>query len=88
METPIKRPWWSNLRLSVTGLMVLVLAVGCWLGWLIRGARIQRDAVAALRGAGGRVPYQWELVDGRRNPNGAYPPLLATPLLNPIQLSV
>ncbi len=32
--------------------MVLVLAVGGWLGWLLRGARIQRDAVAALRGRG------------------------------------
>src|SRR5579864_8660260 len=70
METPIKRPWWSYLRLSVTGLMVLVLAVGGWLGWTIRGARIQRDAVAALRVAGGRVLYEWELVDGRWKPNG------------------
>jgi hypothetical protein len=70
VETPIKRPWWSYLRLSVTGLMVLVLAVGGWLGWLLRGARIQRDAVAALRGAGGRVLYEWQLVDGRWKPNG------------------
>src|SRR3954449_6757738 len=71
MKTPIKCPWWSYLRLSVTGLMVLVLAIGGWLGWLLRGARVQRQAVAAIRGAGGRVLYQWELVDGRWKPDGA-----------------
>ena len=32
----IKRPWWSYLRLSVTGLMVLVLAVGGRLGLPLR----------------------------------------------------
>jgi Leucine-rich repeat (LRR) protein len=37
--------------------MVLVLALGCWLGWAVHRARVQRDAVAAVERAGGRVVY-------------------------------
>ena len=48
------------LRLSVRGLMVLVLMLGAVLGWIVRSARIQREAVAAIDRAGGRVVYEWE----------------------------
>jgi hypothetical protein len=49
-----------RLRLSVRGLILLVLIVGAGLGWIVRSARVQRHAVAAIRRAGGRVVYDWE----------------------------
>ena len=37
---------------SVRGMIVVVLLVGGWLGWVVRSTRIQREAVAAIeRGA-------------------------------------
>jgi internalin A len=45
------------LRFSVRGLIVLVLLIGGCLGWMARNARIQRDAVAAIKRAGGSVRY-------------------------------
>ena len=54
------RPRRRFLRFSVRGLIVLVLLVGVWLGWIVRIARIQREAVAAIMGAGGGVKYDWE----------------------------
>ena len=45
---PVARPWRRFLRLSVRGLIVLVLVIGAGLGWLVRSAHIQRDAVAAI----------------------------------------
>jgi internalin A len=55
---PVSRRWW--LRISVRGLLVAVLLVGGWLGWLVHTARIQHDAVAAITSAGGFVYYDWE----------------------------
>jgi hypothetical protein len=52
------------LRFSVRGLIVVVLLVGGWLGWLVRTARIQREAVAAIEAAGGEVRYDWEWSNG------------------------
>jgi len=42
--------WWKRtpLRLSVRALMVLILVLGGWLGWVVNQARLQREAVAAL----------------------------------------
>jgi hypothetical protein len=37
--------------------MVLVLVIGASMGWLIRRARVQRAAVAAIQKAGGMVGY-------------------------------
>jgi hypothetical protein len=45
------------LRFSVRGLILVVLAMGVWLGWLVRSARIQREAVAAITKAGASVEY-------------------------------
>jgi Leucine Rich repeat len=54
---PPERSWRRCLRLSVRGLIVLVLVVGAGLGWVVRSARIQRDAVAAITRGGGSVIY-------------------------------
>ena len=43
------------------GLVILVLMIGGWLGWIVRGARIQREAVAAVRRTGGSVLYDWQI---------------------------
>src|SRR4051812_36445745 len=67
METQNTRPWRRYLHLSLRSLLVLVLAIGCWPGWLVHSARIQREAVAAIRAAGGRVAYDWQR---RKNPRG------------------
>ncbi len=61
---PVARPWRGFLRFSVRGLIVLVLVVGAWLGWLVRSARIQREAVAAIKAADGGVFYDWEWSNG------------------------
>ena len=45
------------LRLSLYGLIILVLVIGSALGWLGRQAYVQRDAVAAIREAGGDAAY-------------------------------
>ena len=46
------------------GLIVLILMVGVWLGWIVRSAHIQRDAVAVITNAGGNVAYDWEWSNG------------------------
>jgi Leucine Rich repeat len=62
-----RRQW---LRLSVRGLMFFVLASGAGLGWIVRSARIQRDAVAAITKNGGNYSYDWEWRDGKSIPGG------------------
>lgn len=54
------RQW---LRISVRGLIVLVLIIGAGLGWIVHGVRSQREAVAAIRRDGGAVLYDWEWKD-------------------------
>jgi Leucine-rich repeat (LRR) protein len=68
METPGKRSWWRYLRLSVRGLMLVVLAVAGCLGWWLQLARVQRQAVAAIRGAGGTIWYEWDVPDDPGTP--------------------
>ena len=67
---PLSRPWWSYLRWSVRGLLVLVLVIGSGLGWIVHQAHVQRDAVAAIRNAGGVVLYDWEWNNGKSIPGG------------------
>jgi hypothetical protein len=62
-----QRPW---LRLSVRGLIVLVLVTGGWLGWIVHRARVQREAVVAIERAGGMVWYDWQWKNGSDIPNG------------------
>ncbi len=60
----VSLPWTRFLRFSVRGLLVVVLVIGAGLGWLVRSARIQREAVEAIKNAGGSVCYNWEYSDG------------------------
>jgi hypothetical protein len=62
---PRSRPWSNYVRFSLRALIVLVLLIGAGLGWLVRSARVQRDAVAAIRRAGGSVSYNWEWNNGK-----------------------
>ena len=55
--SPRLRRWRPRLRLSVRGLMVLVLVLGGGFGWVVHRARVQREAVAAIKRAGGEVSY-------------------------------
>jgi hypothetical protein len=67
---PVARPWRRFLRFSVRGLIVLVLVIGVVLGWIVRSAHIQRNAVAAITKAGGYVKYDWEWQSLSPIPNG------------------
>jgi hypothetical protein len=51
--------WRKYVRFSVRGLIVVVLLTGGWLGWIVREAHFQRDAVAAIVKSGGIVVYDW-----------------------------
>ncbi len=62
---PASRHWRRYLRFSLRGLIVVVLVIGVGLGWIIRSARIQREAVAAIQNAGGVVIYDWEWSNGK-----------------------
>jgi hypothetical protein len=59
-SVPVSRPGKRFLRLSVRDLIVVVLVMGAWPGWLVRSAQIQREAVAAITRAGGSVRYSSE----------------------------
>jgi internalin A len=66
----LRRSWRQRFRFSVRVWMILVLLLGGGLGWIVRGARVQREAVAAIRRAGGSVRYNWEWSNGQPNPAG------------------
>ena len=59
-KLPVHDPGGDLPRFSVRGLIVLVLVVGFVLGWFVRRAHLQSEAVAAVRNAGGTVAYDWE----------------------------
>jgi internalin A len=71
---PVSRPWRRFLRFSLRGLIALVLVIGLGLGWIVRSARIQREAVAAIKDAGGSVWYDWEWHNGRKFPGKPWAP--------------
>jgi len=52
-----------RIRLSVRALLLLILVFGCWLGWYVHRVQVQRDAVAAIKKAGGSVAYDWQWGD-------------------------
>jgi len=69
MHDPSSRPikWrWYRVVLSIRAMIVLVVVVGCSLGWVVHRTRVQRDAVNAVMRVGGRgeVSYDWEYKDG------------------------
>jgi hypothetical protein len=49
--------------MSIRGLMLFSLVVGGWLGWVCHQARVQREAVAAVRRAGS-VTFDWQWNNG------------------------
>jgi Leucine-rich repeat (LRR) protein len=51
-------------------LIVFVIVFGAGLGWIVRQAHIQRDAVVAIEQAGGTVSYNWEWNYGKSFPRG------------------
>jgi hypothetical protein len=51
-------------------MIVVVLLVGGWLGWIVRSARIQREAVAAIRAAGGWVEHDFQSFNGQWDSDG------------------
>jgi Leucine-rich repeat (LRR) protein len=71
---PERSAWRKHLRISMRGLIVLVLVIGGGLGWLIRSARIQREAVAELQKNGDAANYNWQVIDGKPI-RGGKPPL-------------
>jgi internalin A len=66
----VSRSWHRFMRLSVRGLIVLVLVIGAGLGWLVHTARIQREAVAALDNVGCHISYDWNWQNGMYVPGG------------------
>jgi hypothetical protein len=49
-----------RLSLSLRGLILLILVLGCVMGWEARRASLQRHAVAAIERLRGSVTYDWE----------------------------
>jgi len=64
---PVSRRSRRYLRFSVRGLIVVVLVIGAGLGWIVRQAHVQRDAVHVITKAHGRAHYD---IDPS---NGAFP---------------
>ena len=54
-DHPSPRSRRHRLRVTVRTMMTLVLILGSGLGWIVRRAQIQREAVAAIQRAGGSV---------------------------------
>src|SRR3974377_1409781 len=61
------RSWRRFLRFGVRGLMLFVVVFGAGLGWIVRQAHIQRDAVAAIERDDGVVYYDSGWTDGPTN---------------------
>jgi internalin A len=70
LADPISPSWKRFLQFGMRGLLVFVLVIGAGLGWIVRDAHVQRDAVAAIQAAGGKVMYDWEWSDGKDIPGG------------------
>jgi Leucine Rich repeat len=70
MDTPNRQPWRRYMNVSLRSLLLLVLAIGAWLGWLVYIARVQRDAVAAIERSGGWSGYDWGWKHGDKIRNG------------------
>jgi len=61
------KPWWRRLRIGISlrVMMAIVLVIGGGLGWIVYRERIQREAVAAIKAAGGDVDYGWDWSEPR-----------------------
>jgi hypothetical protein len=73
MDNPsraLRQRFWP--RLSIRGLMILVLVLGGGIGWVARHAKMQRNAVRGVSAAGG-VRYNWQYVSGKYEPKASPP---------------
>jgi hypothetical protein len=59
-DRPERKPWWCRFRFRLRNLMIAIGIFCGILGWIINRARVQRDAVAAIELAGGKVMYDGE----------------------------
>ena len=57
-------------RISLRGLMILIVVVAVPTGWAARTIRAQRAAVAAVRAGGGSVAFDWQFERVGTAPNG------------------
>jgi hypothetical protein len=64
------------VRISVRAFIVVVLAMGAGLGWIVRRSHVQRDAVVAITKAGGLVEYEWEIHSTNIKPKPWWPKCL------------
>jgi internalin A len=62
-----------RVQFTVRRMIALISIIGCGLGWVVHRAHVQRDAVAAIRRAGGYVRYDWMFPGDRYNPNATVP---------------
>jgi Leucine rich repeat/Leucine Rich repeat len=67
------RRWRRYLRITVRGLIALVVVMALGLAWEAHRTRIQRRAVATIRAADGSVKYDWQWRDGEPVPDGKPP---------------
>ena len=51
-------------RISLRAMLVVVMFLGCWLGWLVHRARVQKAAVDSVERISGEVLYEWQYKDG------------------------
>ncbi len=74
VDAVLPQSWWRwpPVRLSLRALMILVLVLGGAMGWVVRSAHVQRDAVAAIVRGGGNVWYDWEVPRSRVQPDGEF----------------
>ena len=76
-DPPLVRPARRRLfrfRISLRGLMGVILIVAIALGTIAHQARVQRDGVAAILRSGGSVTYDWHYDPGGRFDLGRLPP--------------
>jgi hypothetical protein len=70
--TPSRNARWRRYaRFSERGLILAILATAVVLGWIVHGATVQRNAVAAIKKAGGLVRYEWRDKDGEEEVGAA-----------------
>ena len=62
-------PWRRVFRMSLRGLMVVILIVGVLLGWRVNRANTQRRAVAVIQKAAGSVEYDYQYPKGSSTAN-------------------
>ena len=66
-SSPPRRRW---LRVSLRGLMILVLLLGGVAGWVANTIRTRREAIAVVKAAGGGVTFDYMRQEVGTNPQG------------------